>query len=464
MRKLLVGVLIAVLGLLAWAQADQSTLEASVNALESQVADLENSVSSLKSFNWWYYMKYAGFDLVVDEKGIDAHSYWKFYFGAKGSKNSGKVTATFKWNIGLNTSEIATPVALTDGGTSNALKSAGLSNSLVLDSLTFNGEKFYVFYKNDALYLDDKYFTGKCGWYGIGKDYVEMNLKSLPNLKVYYADLGPDETNPDSPKNKPDAVYFQDFAALNFSEDLGVFNMNAYAAYYYVGNTEYAAVAYMKGEKALKNFNLEGVFGKLANGNNVYGIDASYELSILNGNTLSLSVTPGLKYSENLENMAFSYSKKCWCGDKPPVSDGQYAYADVSIDMSFKPVSISLFTEPSYDFNSGLSAFTIASAGFSTDMFSANAKVITLDALKFNDWWKLIASASFKVSQISLSGKYAMLNTGKYAYNAKATFTLEEGLTLTAFYGTLYDANCCISGEEMYPDNPQWWLKLSYSM
>ena len=415
MRKLFVGVLIAIFGLMVIAGT----------------TDIQA--------NWT--IKWMKFIFVLDEKGIDLKQSAKYLvtWNLGDSSKNGKVTASFSW--GFN----------------------GAKWYYSLDSITFNGNILDLSYSNSSAYVDKYIFVG------VGSDSISVSFKALSGLTIYYADLL-EETNPDNVDNVPANSFFDDAVLAEYSQGLGTLNLKVAAGFYDAEATntdasndyEFAGIAYLDGVKnsALEGLSVKVAGGKLVSGDTAYGIIARYSMDMNMGN-LSINLSPTFKYVENLTQLKFATT---YPPNRREIADAKYASVGVDLSVNISPLSLEVYTQPRYDIEGGeFSAYTDLNVGVDIKPVSAGVEFEIYDAVKFENGWMLRANAGVDLSPISLNANFWYADDSTNAYNATLAYTIEEGLTAKAFYGTLYDSDG--NGvPEMHPDAPQWWLKVCYSL
>ena len=222
MRKLLVGVLIAVFGIFA--------LAGSANA----------TVSWGGSYTVTAKLTSAGID-VSGSLGVTTYLTW----GATSkSEEAGKVTLALGWTFGAN-------------------------NSLSVSSAEFNGKVLYLGYFASAYDFTSSIFDPNAGrdLKFTNNDYLAMQLQSFKSLKLVYIDLVDDEANAAT-------NFFDDGIAALFNQELGVGSLSAGAVYYMNAGAGYAAAfADFTGSGALENFALSFAYKQETSN---WALDASY--------------------------------------------------------------------------------------------------------------------------------------------------------------------------------------------
>ncbi len=220
MRKLLVGVLIAVFGIFALAGSANAT--ASWGGSYTVTA----KVSS------------AGID-VFGSFGAKTYLSWG---PTSSTEKASNVTLSLYWSFA--------------GGTIN------------LSSAEFNGNLLYLKYVNSAYDFTSAIFDPNAGNdISFAGDYLEMKLQKLSNLELVYIDQVDDETSATS-------TFFDDGVAALLSQNLGVGSLSAGAAYYMKSGAGYAAAfADFTGSGALENFKLSFAYKQEAS---QWAVDANY--------------------------------------------------------------------------------------------------------------------------------------------------------------------------------------------
>lgn len=405
MRKLLVVLLATVLALVVW--ADNVTVSWSGS---------------------------ASFTLTIDEKGIDV---------------GGEADVDLTW-APLSTDVEGEPVSV-------SLSWGFHDDSAGLSSISFNGKLLQISYVNDAASLD-KYF------YNVGSDYISVSLVAIPGLTFYYADII-DETN----ANGTDTTmnnYFDDFVGAEFSQDMDMFSLKVLGAFYDTdavdtsADYEYAGVVYLTGADTLEGLSVEVAFANTTASDTAYGVIASYSLST-SVEPITITVEPGLHYSENLEAIKFADT----AGDAfTPVSDAKKVTAAVSVEAAVDPVTLGVALNPYYDIAENAYGSDLdVTAELAVDPISVDGEFYVDDVLDFANTWEVNANMSAAVDPVTVGGAFKYIAAGDYGYNVTLSFDIEEGLTATAFYGTLYDADGDDTVEIHPQEEAQWYVQVSYS-
>ncbi len=410
----------------------------------------------------------AWFNLTIDEKGIDV---------------DGGADVSVTW-APYSFSEGAAPVTA----------SFGLSwgGGATFYGISFDGQLVNIDYSTGKLVLDKYFYVGNA------QDYVAVSFDAVPFLTIYYADLPIgavttvstdvawddaagsatpvtntetsyvySETNIDSEDNAMDDTYFDDFVAVKFTYDMDTMSLKVFGAYYDTDFTdatdyEFGGAVYVTGAGALEGFSAEAAFANLAgNAGTAYGVYATYAFS-MTMEPLTVSITPEFKYSENLASMAFANTSDVYY---PMVSDGKYVGAAVSLGVNITPIDLTISANPQYDLEkSEFSSDADVNAVVSVDPVSVNADFYISDVMDAANTWDLYATVSAGLDPVSVSAAFRTVAGGDYAYNASVSYTIENGLTATAFYGSLYgDADYDGKADIHAPDKAQWYLKVSYS-
>ena len=372
----------------------------------------------------------ANFTLTVDENGVDVAGGANVdvaWAPSAFSATAGKVSASF----GL-----------------------GCCGGAAFGGISFDGSLLKIDYALGALEGFGTLFAN--GTTGVGNDYAAFTLKAVDFLTLYYVDLLEEtNTNAGSPV---ETSYFDDFVGLKLSQDLGVFALTAYGAFYDTDATpaansyEYGAEASLSGEGALKNLSIWVGFGNSVASGVVYGVTASYSYSLSAG-VVTVGVNPAVKFSESLSTLAFS-----------SFTDGKNISAKTTVDVAVDPVSVGLALTPKYDLEAAtpLSVAFDATLGVKVDPVSASAEFEVADLMQFSNDWDVSGNVTVNVAPVNVAANILYLNTGDFGYNASVSFDVEEGLTLKAFYGTLYDADA--DGVADINTDAQWYAQLSYSV
>ena len=237
MRKLLVGVLIAVFG----------------------VFMLAGSANATASWGGSYTVTAKVSSAGIDVSGVfGAKTYLSW--GPKGNtEKAGKVSLSLYWSFA--------------GGTIN------------LASAEFNGDLLYLKYVTSGYDFSSAIFDPNAGRdIAFGGDYLEMKLQSFPSLEIVYVDQVDDGTA--APAN-----FFDDGVAALFSQDLGVGSLSAGAVYYMSAGAGYAAAfADFLGKGSLENFTLSFAYKQETSN---WAVDANYS------NTFGIvTVAPEFAYDD----------------------------------------------------------------------------------------------------------------------------------------------------------------------
>ena len=376
----------------------------------------------------------ANFTLTVDENGVDV---------------DGGANVTVAW---------APNGFSAAAGKVSASFGLGCCGGAAFGGITFDGNIVKISYVPGAASLGSYLFTGKDNdgdgaLDGVGTDYAAVTLKALDFLELYYVDIvGETNLNAGAPA---EASYFDDFVGVKLAKDLGVFGLTAYGAFYdtdAVGasnNYEYAAEVSLAGEGSLENLSVWVGFGNSVAAGTAYGLTAGYSFNLKAG-MISIGVNPSVKYSENLSKLVFS-----------SFGDGKSVSAVVSVGLDMSPVSVSAEVDPKYDLAASTFAMPAnASLSVSAAPVTASAAFNVTDVMNFAGGWNVNGNVTADVAPVNVAANILYKNTGDFGYNASVSYTVEEGLTASAFYGTLYNAG---AGEDIQP-NAQWYAQLSYSM
>ncbi|MBP7303714.1 MAG: hypothetical protein KA938_03010 [Fervidobacterium sp.] len=360
--------------------------------------------------------------------------------------------------------------------------------ALSLKSITFSTPYFGAYYSTGKQFVND-YFTGRvynadgsvAGWDAdFGGDYADslkVTLPAVPGLELYITDNATEITGTGYTN------WFSDMALAKYT--LSPFTL--------VGGMYVQGGFYTLGLNAKGSVNL-GVFAPsidvfagmkdvtAASPVTIYGVKVSGSLSPVAG----LTLTPALKYTENLNQLVYRSSN---------IKDGKYVSLGVAYTTTFAPVTLTAKVTPTYDMSATptftlplneLSAkvavapvtffvkttnadlltsnpFTLyTEAAYADSMISAKAAAKWADVTEIATYTYIQLSGSVNVlPPLTVAADYRM-EPAKSGYNARLTYVMTPEVKLTGFYGTLkYDSST--GGYTKIDTAPDWNVKLSYS-